>query len=537
MRLWTYIFAALFLTACGAGDDTIDDDIDPLGSIDAQAPDFGQPGDATTGTTDGGAVDSGEVTCPVGLRPNGADCVSAVPVDPVFSDPGAWQPFGGASLGSGLQLDRASICQPGGSGATTTLELGDYSDVGPLFVTVDLQYDLCDDPGVGLCEPSSILFARTGESVIQIATPFGLGQPQRSVSFCLPSSAYGGSTELAIWFREYEEEACSSPDTRTVAEAIRSVRIAQVGDSVCPDPGNFPDPGFERSFPNAEPTGWVVNTGGTGDVSVRGSDLDREVLISLDTGCSNAQMQQTTRVPVPADPAKGIALQFDQDISAGTPLQVRVGPMQRYLVGLEPGTRPLCVPSYLWGRAEEVLFRVTGTTDCTEDSLGYNAIIDDLEFVELAECGPAGIIRDGAFEADLLTTWNVSVNGPDAIAAVPPDETFVRLATQKSCGAATVEQWISPRPDTTAVQFDYRATLEGDHGVNLRPLGISSFSPAVLPPVTDWTTVSYCLPQEPRLPVSIAFTEFAPDSVCGALTQTALEVRNAQLLADPNCEP
>jgi hypothetical protein len=528
----------MLLVACGGEDVGLDDEIDPPGTIDATVPDYGRVSDAggDSGESADAGRDSGDAavqTCPVGLRPGRAGCVSAVPGDPVFTDPSAWSTFGGAVVADELVLDRNAICTPGGSGASTTIELGAYDEVGPLFVTIDLRYDLCDKPGAGACEPSSILFVRLGESIVEIPTPFGLGQPERSVSFCLPSSAYGSTSEIDIWFREFEEDACADTDQRTVAEAIQSVRIAQVGDTVCPAPGAFDDPEFEVNIEGREPIAWDVNTGGTGAIEVGGAEDDREAVLTLNTGCSNAQMQQTTRIPTPTDPRNGVAFRFDQRATEDTPLQVRLGPFQRYLVDLQPGELALCLPSYLWGRAEEVLFRVTGTTDCTE-SLNYKVAIDDLEFVELPECGPPGSIRNGAFDTEPLTTWNVSTNGPDATVGMGAQGQAV-LATTATCGAATLEQWVTPRGEPNALRFRYRGAADGEHAYSIRTLGFPTFMPQTLQATPDWETVTTCLPGEPRLPVNVSFTEFSASMACGAPFATSLEIDDVELVVASEC--
>ncbi len=538
-------FLALILLACAfasascSGEAVSNDEPDlPVEAPDSGLPDLGHVSDAgSDAQVDAGSeADAGDDPCPAGLGLQGSECVSQIPRDPDFTDSREWSSFGGAILDDGLTLGRDAICSRGGSGARQSISLGEYDDVGPLLVTVDLRYDLCDDPGLGECEPSSILFVRSGESVIQIPTPFGLQQAERSVSFCLPVSAYGGENDLAVWVREYDENACRNTNERTVTEAIESLRIQRTDSATCPSPGVVTNPEFEEDFAGNAPRGWFVNKGGTGDVVVRDNDGDLEVSVVIGTGCSNAQMQQKVRAPVPSDPNSGIALEFEQRTTPGTPLQLRFGPLQRYLVDLEPGVQPICLPSYLWGRAEELLFRVTGSAECNA-SEPFEAVIDDIRFTERPECGPTGEVRNGAFQTDIFETWNVSVSGPGATAAVPEGETYARLEAQQTCGAATVEQWITPLPQFTAVSFEYRATEDGTHGINLRPLALSRFNPFVLSAAADWTPVTYCLPREPRLPVSIAFTEFAPDSTCDLPTKTTLEVRNVELTSDPNCGP
>lgn len=536
MNYWTAISIAVAVTMLGCSGAT---ELDPVpvdagGRLDAgppPAPDVaGLPDVPDASLADVGDAGDEVVPCTVGLRPTDAGCALAIPSDPEFETPGGWSTFGASEYGDGLEIDRAAACQPGGSGATQLIALGPYDEVGPLRVSVDLRYDLCDNPGLFPCEPGSNLYARVGESTVSIPTPFGLPGPERTVSFCLPSTAYDGANLVSFWAREFDQEACADTDKTSFIEAISAVRFEPVDEATCPTPGAFYN-GFEEEFVNAEPFGWDVNTGGTGQVRVGEDEGEQAAAITLTTGCSNAQMRQTVRIPAPSSPDSGTALSFGLDIVDGTPLQVRLGPLQRYILSQPAGDPRICVPSYLWGRSEGLLFRTTGSFDC-EEVHDYRAVIDDVTFVDDPACGPAGRLRDGAFAGPLLTGWNASAGGFGRVASTADG---VELAIDATCGAATIEQWVTPREAPQALVFDYRATAAGEPRVNLRELGRSDAVIRPLLPATDWTEARVCLSREARMPVNVSFLNDLVDPTCGTGSDASLELREARLEVDPSC--
>lgn len=525
------IAALLILTGCADSAPSLDELVVGDGRIDATAPpsDAG-PTDAADGLDDAAGDTTQVLECPLGFAPRGARCELSVPLEPRFGSDGAWVTFGGATVDGELSLDRDAICRPGGSGARQTVALDTFEEAGPIRVSVDLRYDLCDNPGVFPCEPASNLFFRIGESVFQVQTPFGLPEPERTVSFCLPSSAYGRGETLEVWAREFDETACSDTDTRTLVEAIEAVRFEETDDDTCPGPSDL-DGTFDADFAGTRPDNWFIDSGGTGSVQVVGDDVDNDVRLSLTTGCSNAQMNQLARAPAPTTPGSGVGLEFDLELVEGTPLQVRFGPLERYVRTQPDGRAKICLPSFLWGRAEGLLFRVTGSIDCAEEH-DYSAVIDDVEFVEDPECGPAGQLRDEAFEAPFLVGWNASSGGE---ASVEKTVDGVRLQTTASCSAASVGQWLTPRDGPMALSFDYRATPTGDHVVRLRELGRNSFPTVPLAPAAEWTAASVCLPPEPRVPLNVSIATSTDPLACDEPASGSVELRTVSVLPDPSC--
>jgi hypothetical protein len=202
--------------------------------------------------------------------------------------------------------------------------------------------------------------------------------------------------------------------------------------------------------------------------------------------------------------------------------------------------RTVCLPRWMNGTYQRVNYALPGQSGLCSAPSSWRTVLDNVEVINLPECGEMGILRDGGFDEPNASPWIVN---QQLFSATVEFQTvngnrFVRMNAGE-CDRPSVQQsFLIPDSPTApnAIEFRYRHSEIQGTSPRAR-LGSETLS--LGDTAGAWRTEQICIkPEQYGFPLNFT-AEMSSNGLCapGNPIPVTFDVDDVQLITTTACEP